>query len=349
MTLAVVLPPGERESGKLSPLTLNSPPVTLALQTVRVALPELLSVTFRAPLLPTVTSPKLMLVGFKLSRPWVPVPLRESEVGEFGALLVKERLPVAAPAVAGLKVTSAVVVPPEGRLSGRVIPLTLKPLPVTLALEMVMGALSELLRVTLRVALWPTETSPKSMPAGLRLSCPSASTTIPVPVSERLVGELSALLGKETLPVTVPATEGANPAKKEAELPFVRVKGKVRPERLKPEPVMVGWVTVTSPVPVFFSVMICELLSPTRTLPKSRVAGVTEIWKETGLIGSSFGGGSSDLLNVQAVEKATNSAAAAARFPRERSIFIAKPPSFLAPYRVRLTGGMIAFREIECN
>ena len=71
---------------------------------VTLALPLFERVIFCEPLLPTVTFPKLRIVGLAEScgsGADVPVPLREMVVGELEALLVTEMLPVTAPADVG--------------------------------------------------------------------------------------------------------------------------------------------------------------------------------------------------------------------------------------------------------
>lgn len=61
----------------------------------------------------------------------VPVPLKDTVVGEFGALLVIVTLPVRLPAVVGANRTLNVAVPPAAIVVGRVSPLTLYAPPVT--------------------------------------------------------------------------------------------------------------------------------------------------------------------------------------------------------------------------
>ena len=81
-------------------------PVMLLPLIATAAVPVLESVTDVGELLlPTTTLPKLMLAGFALSAPCVPVPLRAIFSGEPGALLVIETLPLALVAVVGAKVT----------------------------------------------------------------------------------------------------------------------------------------------------------------------------------------------------------------------------------------------------
>src|SRR6266700_1519887 len=70
-TLRLLDCPGPSASGKMSPLTLKSEPITCGGETVTAPLPELLSVTIWVLILPTTTLPKSMLV--RLTLHW-PVP-----------------------------------------------------------------------------------------------------------------------------------------------------------------------------------------------------------------------------------------------------------------------------------
>ncbi len=69
-TLNVEICPGTRERGRASPLTEKAAPVTLTCETLRPALPVLVSATtWVLPLPPSGTFPKLMLAGLALSCP----------------------------------------------------------------------------------------------------------------------------------------------------------------------------------------------------------------------------------------------------------------------------------------
>jgi hypothetical protein len=90
--------------------------------------------TFCEAELPVVTFPKFMLVELKESVrvAAVPVPLNGNAVGEFGALLTIETVPVTAPTEAGWNCTLNVLAAPGFSESGRLNPLVLKPAPATL-------------------------------------------------------------------------------------------------------------------------------------------------------------------------------------------------------------------------
>lgn len=84
---------------------------------------------------PTVTLPKLMLVGLTLSADAdvTPFPVSDTVVGVLLALLTIEILPVELPAVVGANFTLKVMLWPAATVSGRESPLILKAAPVTVA------------------------------------------------------------------------------------------------------------------------------------------------------------------------------------------------------------------------
>ena len=91
----------------------------------------LVTVSDKVSLLPTVTLPKLWLVGFAPSVPGaIPVPDKGTVRVGFGAFEVIVTVPLALPADAGANVTLKVVLCPAVSASGVVIPLRLKPVPV---------------------------------------------------------------------------------------------------------------------------------------------------------------------------------------------------------------------------
>jgi hypothetical protein len=191
---------------------LNPAPETLICETVTLEFPLFVSVTACMLLVPTNTFPKLKLVGLAVS--WsvaaTPVPLKAMAVGEFGALLTSDTLPVTLPVAAGAKATLKFAVCPTASVKGRVSPLVLKPAPVTVAWEIVRLALPELVRVTVWVFVVPTTTLPKLTLVGVTESC----GWTPVPLRAMAVGEFGALLTSDTLPVTLPVAAGVNPTLK---------------------------------------------------------------------------------------------------------------------------------------
>jgi hypothetical protein len=117
------------------PLALNPEPATVTVEIVTFELPLFISVAPKELLFPTFTLPKFKLVGFAPSSKVeaTPVPLKEIASGEPGALLTSESEPVALPPEVGANTTFNVALPPAAMVRGRVRPVMLKPVPVTLA------------------------------------------------------------------------------------------------------------------------------------------------------------------------------------------------------------------------
>jgi len=137
-----------------------------------------------------------------------PLPLSGIVVGEVGALLTSERLPVALLAAVGVKLTVNAADLPGATVSGRVSPLKPKPLPETVACETFRLALPGLLSVIVCVLVVPTVTLPKLALVGTtEICCDEAAT--PVALRAMVVSELGALLTKVRLPVALLAAVGA--------------------------------------------------------------------------------------------------------------------------------------------
>jgi len=119
------------------------------LEIVTLEFPLLVNVTFCALLFPTFTFPKLKFVGLAARRcvAVTPVPLRLIPSGELGALLTREIEPLELVAAAGVKTVLKLARFPGAMIKGVVKPVALKPLPVTLACEMVTLALPPFVRV----------------------------------------------------------------------------------------------------------------------------------------------------------------------------------------------------------
>jgi hypothetical protein len=137
-TLNVAVEPAAIVCGTLIPVVLKPVPEVVIFETLTVELPVLVSVTVCVLLLPTLTFPKLKLVA--LAESWsvvaAPVPLIAMVLGEFGALLTNETLPVTAPALAGENATLKLELCPGVKVRGRVRPLMTKLCPDTVACEM---------------------------------------------------------------------------------------------------------------------------------------------------------------------------------------------------------------------
>jgi hypothetical protein len=107
VTLRVAVWLAARVSGRVKPLALKPAPETFTCEIVTLELPLFVSVTACVLLVPTNTLPKLKLAGLAVN--WnvaaTPVPLRAMAVGEFGALLTSDTLPVTLPVAAGANPT----------------------------------------------------------------------------------------------------------------------------------------------------------------------------------------------------------------------------------------------------
>jgi|GraSoi2013_100cm_1033763.scaffolds.fasta_scaffold00833_3 hypothetical protein len=138
-TLSAAVCPGANVVLAPAPLAVNPAPVTSTLEIVTFAFPLFLTTIPSELLLPTSTLPKSRLLALELSTDdaATALPLVEIASGELGALLLNEIEPVAFPAALGANTTLNVALLPAAMLIGSVRPDVLKPVPVTLALEIV--------------------------------------------------------------------------------------------------------------------------------------------------------------------------------------------------------------------
>jgi hypothetical protein len=238
--------------GNEIPLRVNSDVPNVAEDTVTLA-PEALSEALRLLLVPTTTLPKLKVPGETLNCPAaVPEPASAMVKFGFGASETTEMLPLADPAEVGAKATPKVKLCLGDKAIGKLSPVTLNPLPVTLACVTVTLELPELVKVSDRVVLLPICTLPKLRLEGVARSCP---VMIPAPETGRLndVGtelsvemELSSfgfwppgssmemLPSKETVPLVLPLEDGVKVTIIVTLCPGTSVKGRLSPLMLKP-------------------------------------------------------------------------------------------------------------------
>ena len=223
-------------------------------------------------MLPTVTLPKLKLVGFDPSVPGVtPVPDKGMVRVGFDAVDVTVRLPLAFPADCGVKVTVKFVLWPAISVTGAVIPPKLNPVPLTPICEIVTLEAPVLVNVSESVWLLPNVTLPKPRLLGLELSAPGAT---PVPVTGTVRVGLDAVDVMVMLPLATPADAGVNVTLSVALCPAVNVTGAVMPVRVNPAPLIPTCEIVTLDPPVFVTVSERDCLLPTITLPKLRLVGL---------------------------------------------------------------------------
>ena len=195
------------------------------------------------------------------------MPLSAIAIGEPGALLVTDMLPLALPADPGANLAVTEVFWPARIVTGTVSPLMLKPGPVTLAAEIVTLAVPVFDNVIGTDPLLPTRRLPKFTVEGFADRAPC----VPVPVKATAGSE--ALLVIEMLPELTTVVVGSKTAEKVVFCPAVKVMGVEMPDTENPAPVAVTCVTVTLAFPVFVSVIVWLLLTPTTTLPKLMLPG----------------------------------------------------------------------------
>src|SRR5208282_1828981 len=137
VTVKAVDCPAGIVTGSEIPESTNSPLFRLADETVTDA-PLAIRLPPSAELVPSTTFPKLRLVGDTANWP-VAVPVPESAMlsGEFDAFDTTDKLPLAAPALVGVKVAVKVTLWFVVSVTGKVSPLTEKTAPVTFACVMV--------------------------------------------------------------------------------------------------------------------------------------------------------------------------------------------------------------------
>ena len=141
--------------------------------------PLFVKVSDLALLLPIWTLPNERLVGDADNAPGVvPVPDSAMFSGEPGASETMARLPLTAPAVAGVNFTANVTLWLAARVAGNVSPLIEKPAPLTLACEIVILAPPVLVSVSDLLLEFPICTLPKARLDGFAVRAPSAC---PVP------------------------------------------------------------------------------------------------------------------------------------------------------------------------
>jgi hypothetical protein len=206
----------------------------------------------------------------------VPVPDNGIVVGEFVALLVMVTLaPLTAPAVVGANVTVRVTDCPAVSTVPLETPLSLNPAPVTVTPEIVMFEFPLFVNVVVSELLLPSATFPKDKLVGLAPSDKVAAA----PVPDRLMtsGEGVPFVVSVMLPVTAVAEDGVKTALKVAVPPAAMVVDVDRPVWLKPVPDTVICENVRVALPLLVSVIDCELLLPTVTVPKLTLVGLAEI------------------------------------------------------------------------
>ena len=175
-------------------------------------------------------------------------------------------LPVTLPADAGLNATVKLDACPADSVSGTEIPLSLKPVPLTVALEIVILAVPVFFNCTVCEFVVPITTDPKLALDGVVATVPAGVT--PVPLTEYCALPLVALLVNNTYPECRPLLVGANFTDIVMYPPAEIKCGTVNPLVLNPVAYTDSPEMFTGAEPVFFTVSVMVLLEPTFTDPK---------------------------------------------------------------------------------
>ena len=233
--------------------------------------PVLVTVSDRDFVFPTVTVPKLMLLGFAPKPPGeTPVPDKGMVRVVFEALDVIVTLPVALPAEDGLKTTLKFALCPDAKVRGAVIPLRVNPL-LTAIWEIVTLEPPVLVTVSDSEEFLPTITLPKSRLVGLDDRVPAET---PVPDNGRVSVESEASETIVTAPVVAPAAWGANATVKFVLWEGFSVSGAVIPLIWNPVPLTETCEMLTLDSPEFVRVTVCVCCAPTVTLPNASLVGL---------------------------------------------------------------------------
>src|SRR5579863_384585 len=158
-TLNVALCPTARSTGAVIPVKLKPGPVIPAFEMLKLEAPVLVTVSDNCLLPPTLTPPKVRLVGFDSSVPGAvatPVPETDTTAEPFEASLVIETVPLNAAAEVGVNMTLIVDFWPAAIVTGRLGPLREKLLVETAALLIVTEAAPVFSAVRARVLLLPS-------------------------------------------------------------------------------------------------------------------------------------------------------------------------------------------------
>ena len=201
-----------------------------------------------------------------------PFPVNEIEI--VFALLLTTTAPLALPAPVGEKFAVSAAVCPGVKVVFAPTPVIEKCAPLTATLEIVTSEFPVFVSVSPCDPLLPSNTSPKANPVVLGVSARVDVTLVPFNAS--INGEFGALLAKANEPVAFPLADGANTTLNVAFCPGVIVSGVANPAVPNPAPLTAALEIVTFAVPLFCSVIVCELLDPVATFGKLALVGFAE-------------------------------------------------------------------------
>jgi hypothetical protein len=198
-------------------------------------------------------------------------PLPASAMESAPALLLTVIDPVVLPAAVGAKVTFKTAVCPGVSVVFTLAPFAVNAAPATTRLKSVTFAFPELVSVACKELLLPITTLPKSKFVVLEVN--EAAGATPLPLATIISGDPGASLISETDPLTLPADCGAKTTLNVAVWLGGILIGRANPDVLNPAPITLAAESVTTPVPLFCKVTVCELLDPVVTLEKLVLIG----------------------------------------------------------------------------
>ena len=246
-------------------------PFTAAFEIVTLDPPEFVNVADKDCVPPTVMVPKPRLVGFDVIAPAVaPIPDKGMLRLGFGALDVMVTFPFADPDTVGMNFTAKVVLCPAFKVRGTLIPLRVKPDPLTAACEIVTLEPPEFVNVPDSDCVPPTLTVPKASAVGFEVIAPAVA---PIPDNGTVALGLDAFEVMVMLPLADPETVGANFTLKIVLCPALNVRGTAIPLRVKPGPLTAACEIVTLDPPEFVNVPDKDCVPPTVTVPNTRLLG----------------------------------------------------------------------------
>jgi hypothetical protein len=273
VTVNFVLAEGARVTGRFKPVTSNSVPVCVMLETETDSVPEFVSVTVSLALLPTATSPKLSVEGLVVSvatPPEVAVPLSGSGWGTL-PLSTKRIVPEKVPEETGSNVTLKTLLAPAPIVVGTVRPLIPKPVPTTVAKFRDAGSTPSFVRVTVFELIWPTTALTKSTLLGEIVSLEPKPQ--PEPTKPTLSGSGEMSLVTTSWPLSVLGVVGVKRTRTVA-LPPGAMDAGASPTSRNAEPTILALEILAVVRPLLVSVMTSVELVPRETLPNSTLLGV---------------------------------------------------------------------------
>jgi hypothetical protein len=271
VTVNEVLSPAAIVVGRVRPVIVKLELFVLAPLTVTLA-PLAVRVPLAEALLETTTLPKLKPVGVTASCPAATAPDPEKGIVNVGlaAVEVIVTFPLAAPDDVGANDTLKPMLWPAFRVIGGVIPVRVKPDPLTPACETVTPDPPEFVNIPDSDCSPPSVTVPKAKLVGFAVTVPAVA---PVPDNGMVRFGFEAFEVMVTLPVADPETVGANLTVKVVLCPAFNIRGALIPLTVKSGPLTAAWEIVTLDPPELVNIADNDCVPPTVMVPKAKLVG----------------------------------------------------------------------------